>query len=661
MDFQTAKKAIETDLAALDHIRRAYLDDVKFAILGEQWDDAELARRRRRKRPALVYNRLPSYIRHVVNTARQDERAARAYPIGDGAIRASAELIDQRLRAIQIASDAPSARDTALECAVAGGFGWYRIVVDDIKGEKMPRIEGVRDPLAVVWDSAAIRADRSDIRHLAYMSTVSREEFKAEHGRDPVEYDGASTTWAPSESSVTICEFWYLDESGSVFQMLMDGAGVIGEPEQFQASLIPFIFVPGEEYFVDGKTYFKGVVRDAKEPQRFLNFWKSEVAEQIQSKKTPPAIVDGKSITDAEGKVYPEWADAEGNYAYRRVNDPAFPPIFPAPAQVPTGAANEAAQSVDDIKAAVGIYDASMGARSNEQSGRAIMARKAQGDIATLHFGSALDRAVRIESLILVELVLALDSSKRWVQLAGEDGEITPQEVGGLVRLRDGSTAKADFVAGNYGVIVTSGPSFSTRREETASLLQAIGQSFPQFGVYGADILAQAINMPGGNELADRIRRGMEKQGIIEPKDPTPEDQKAAQVQQLVAAVGEMSKEIERLNDERAQLAQAVEASRVASQEKLQAALLEAETRKQLALIERETRLYLAEFDRQTEIELANIKGAQAQASDTRKSAHDAGMAVLNDSLNEPEPFPPAMVLELGPGESNDPGGIYRE
>ena len=122
-----------------------------------------------------------------------------------------------------------------------------------------------------------------------------------------------------------------------------------------------------------------------------------------------------------------------------------------------------------------------------------------------------------------------------------------------------------------------------------------------------------------------------------------------------------MSKEIERLNDERAQLAQAVEASRVASQEKLQAALLEAETRKQLAFIERETRLYLAEFDRQTEIELANIKGAQAQASDTRKSAHDAGMAVLNDSLNEPEPFPPAMVLELGPGESNDPGGIYRE
>lgn len=660
MDFKDAKKAIETDLTALEHIRTAYLDDVKFAILGEQWSEEELQKRKKRKRPALVYNRLPAYIRHVVNTTRQEERAARAFPIGDGAARASAELIDQRLRAIQIVSDAASARDTAMECAVAGGFGWYRIVLDDIKGARVPRIEGIRDPLAVVWDSAAIRADRSDIRHLAYMSTVLREEFKAEHGRDPVAHDSSANIWTPSESCVTICEFWYI-EDGEVFQMLMDGAGIIGEPEKFPASMIPFVFVPGEEYFVDGKTYFKGVVRDAKEPQRFLNFWKSEVAEQVQSKKTPPAVVDGKSITDAEGKVYPEWADAEGNYAYRRVNNPAFPPIFPAPAQVPTGAANEATNSVDDIKAAVGIYDASLGARSNEQSGRAIMARKAQGDLATAHFGAALDRAVRIEALILVELVLSLDSGKRWIQLAGEDGEVTPQEIGGLMRLRDGKTAKAEFTPGNYGVVVTSGPSFSSRREEATTILSGLTQSIPQLGQYGADLLVQAINMPGGNELADRIRRGMEKQGIIEPKDPTPEDQKAAQVQQLVAAVGEMSKEIERLNDERAQLAQAVEASRVASQEKLQAALLEAETRKQLALIERETRLYLAEFDRQTEIELANIKGAQAQASDTRKSAHDAGMAVLNDSLNEPEPLPPAVVLELGPGESNDPRGVYRE
>lgn len=660
MEFETAKKAIEADLEALAHIRDAYKDDAKFAILGKQWDEAELARRRRRKRPALVYNRLPAYIRHVVNATRQDERAARAYPIGDGAIRASAELIDQRIRAIQISSDAPSARDTALECAVTGGFGWYRIAIDEVKGERVPRIEGIRDPLAVVWDSAAIRTDRSDIRHMAYMSTVSREKFKAEHGRDPVEYDGTSTTWAPSDSSVTICEFWYF-EDGKVFQLLMDGSGIIGEPEEFPASLIPFVFVPGEEYFVDGKTYFKGIVRDAKEPQRFLNFWKSEVAEQIQSKKTPPAIVDGKSITDETGKVYPEWSDTEGNYAYRRVNDAAFPPIFPQPSPIPTGAANEAAQSVDDIKAAVGIYDASLGARSNEQSGRAILARKAQGDVSTAHFGAALDRAVRIEALILVELVLALDSKKRWIQLAGEDGEITPQEVGGLMRLRDGTNAKAEFAPGNYGVVVSSGPSFSSRREETTSLIQSIGQSFPQIGVYGADILVRMLNMPGGDELADRIHGGMEKQGIIEPKDPTPEAQKAAQVQQLVQSVQQMTQEIERLNQERDQLAQAVDASRVASQEKLQAALLEAETRKQLALIDRETKLYLAQFDRETEIELANIKGAQAQASDARKGAHDAGMAVLNDSLNEPEPLPPAVVMVEEPGELNEPGGFFHE
>ena len=371
--------------------------------------------------------------------------------------------------------------------------------------------------------------------------------------------------------------------------------------------------------------------------------------------------MDGKSITDAEGKVYPEWADAEGNYAYRRVNNPAFPPIFPAPAQVPTGAANEAANAVDDIKAAVGIYDASLGARSNEQSGRAIMARKAQGDLATAHFGAALDRAVRIEALILVELVLSLDSGKRWIQLAGEDGEITPQEIGGLMRLRDGKTAKAEFTPGNYGVVVTSGPSFSSRREEATTILSGLTQSIPQLGQYGADLLVQAINMPGGNELADRIRRGMEKQGIIEPKDSSPEEQKAVQVQQLIEAVGRMSQEIDQLTQERTALATELDAAKSGAGEKLQAALIAADERKQIAMIERQTKIELAAFDRETEIILANLKAQQASDKAERDASHDVGMAVLNDSLKEPEPLPPAVVSEFGPGEPLDPGGIYRE
>lgn len=39
----------------------------------------------------------------------------------------------------------------------------------------------------------------------------------------------------------------------------------------------------------------------------------------------------------------------------------------------------------DDMKAIMGLHDASLGAPSNETSGRAITARQREGDVSTFH------------------------------------------------------------------------------------------------------------------------------------------------------------------------------------------------------------------------------------------------------------------------------------
>ena len=61
---------------------------------------------------------------------------------------------------------------------------------------------------------------------------------------------------------------------------------------------------------------------------------------------------------------------------------------------VPAGALQEALNANDDMKSIIGIYDASLGARSNETSGRAIMARQREGDVSTFHFIDNLSRAI---------------------------------------------------------------------------------------------------------------------------------------------------------------------------------------------------------------------------------------------------------------------------
>jgi hypothetical protein len=56
----------------------------------------------------------------------------------------------------------------------------------------------------------------------------------------------------------------------------------------------------------------------------------------------------------------------------------------------------------DDLKALTSIYDASLGAKSNETSGRGIAARQQQSDIANFHFQDNLTRSITHGTRILV-------------------------------------------------------------------------------------------------------------------------------------------------------------------------------------------------------------------------------------------------------------------
>ena len=52
--------------------RREALDDLRFARLAEQWPEKVRRERERNGRPCLTINRLPAFIRQIVNDARQN-------------------------------------------------------------------------------------------------------------------------------------------------------------------------------------------------------------------------------------------------------------------------------------------------------------------------------------------------------------------------------------------------------------------------------------------------------------------------------------------------------------------------------------------------------------------------------------------------------------
>ena len=77
----------------------------------------------------------------------------------------------------------------------------------------------------------------------------------------------------------------------------------------------------------------------------------------------------------------------------------------------------------DDIKATTGQYDPSLGATSNERSGRAILARQAQSDTGTYHYVDNLARAIRHVTRQIIDMIPKIYDTQRIARIIGLDGE----------------------------------------------------------------------------------------------------------------------------------------------------------------------------------------------------------------------------------------------
>ncbi|MEO8113596.1 MAG: portal protein, partial [Phenylobacterium sp.] len=83
--IREAREAFELAADAEAENRREALDDLRFARLGEQWPDKVRRDRELDGRPCLTINRLPAFIRQVVNDARQNKPAMVVHPVDDTA------------------------------------------------------------------------------------------------------------------------------------------------------------------------------------------------------------------------------------------------------------------------------------------------------------------------------------------------------------------------------------------------------------------------------------------------------------------------------------------------------------------------------------------------------------------------------------------------
>lgn len=564
-------------------------EDIKFVVKpGAQWDAA--LRARRGDRPCYEFPKLQGHTRQVINEMRQTRPQGKIRGTEEGD-RGLAELMQGLCRNIESVSNAEQAYDIAFETAVQGGMGVWRLRTDYLTQDDFDQdilIEPIRNPFSVRFDPAANEIDRRDGLFAFVDEFIPREEAESEYGdADWAGFDDNPdcNDWREA-GKVRRSEYWYkkplkrelwalssgavvyADEAGmtaeelaqidikivktrtvdthKVYMQLTNGHEFLSEPYEFPSKFIPIVPVWGNIQNIDGEDYWQGMVRPSKDQQRLHNVHRTAMTEAVAKAPKAPYILKPKWIKGLENF----WNRANADdFPWLPIRDDADGvPERSRQAEVPAALIQLAAMDNDDMKAATGQYDASLGARSNETSGIAINSRKMQGATATFNYIDNLSYAIKFTYEILIDMIPKVYDTPRVVRVLGDDGgekwkqlyqEVQDPETGQMVVLNDISKGK-------YDVTVTVGPSYATQRMEAveafSQLAGQIGSSFPAIGPLLAFQVVKNLDLPGSEEVQTALHKALVAQGLMPPKEgeqppapPPPDPRMEAQVKKIMA------------------------------------------------------------------------------------------------------------------------------
>ncbi|MBS0332444.1 MAG: hypothetical protein JSS35_06725, partial [Proteobacteria bacterium] len=230
--LKDAREAFELAAEAEAENRREALDDLRFARLGEQWPLHVRRERELDGRPCLTINRMPAFIRQVVNQARQNKPAILVHPVSGGADQQTADIFNGLIRHIEQSSDAEVAYDTALDFAVTCGLGYFRINTrwsDKDSFDQDLAIERVANPFSIYGDPEGTAADSSDWNSAFVIDTLPKATFEARwKGADAVDWAADAYTslaggpWLDGER-VMVAEHWRRESVSRQIVALSDG------------------------------------------------------------------------------------------------------------------------------------------------------------------------------------------------------------------------------------------------------------------------------------------------------------------------------------------------------------------------------------------------------------------------------------------------------
>lgn len=602
-----AKKRFKRAQEAYSDSRKKAIADTKFAMGDSDnlWQWPEEVRQARQGKACLTINGTAQHCNQIINAIRQNRPSVKVSPVDNGADKETANIFAGLIRNIQADSSADDAHDLAAEHSIYGGEGYWRVITEyesPTSFDQVIKIKPCPNPQQVFIDCDCKELDKSDAQWGFIFEDISIEQFRREYPKiNPESWVGAESQGWHNEETVRRAEYFYCTHEDDVACLLQDGTTALkselpegatvlkerktqvkrwkwcklvgghDEPVETQDWLgeyLPIIAVVGKELNVDGEIIRKGIVRDLKDPARMVNYAYSETVQTLALQNKVPYIAASEAIEGFEDK----WGAANlDNLAYLPFNayddngNPLPKPERQAPAVMPAAQVQLLQLSTEEMRAASGQQNANFGIKSEAASGVGIQRLKAQGEVATFHFPDNLARGLRYEAKVLIDLIQKYYDSRRVVRILGLDGkeetavlnpelEVPFQEVedaqGGVQKIFNPQV-------GRYDVVIDTGPSFHTQRQEAQAAMTELTGRSPGLMEVAGDIIMRAFDFPFSEELAERIRKtlppALQENGAqdLPPEVKLQLEEMGRQMQAMQQAGEELQRENEALKAEK--------------------------------------------------------------------------------------------------------------
>jgi hypothetical protein len=594
--LKQARERMDAAVDADQENRREALDDLRMTAGLDHWRPEDREAREKEGRICLVVNQIPQFLRKVTGNLRQMNPAINVYPSDDAATAEVAEIYEGIVRQIEYDSDASSVYERAAESAAACSMGYFRVLTEYEAPDsfnQVLKISTIANPFAVYSDPEAGLPTREDAEWWLITDSLDRDTFEAAYPGKSFESvmrdettDGL-VNWRDKDK-VVVAEYLWREMKDAKLVLLEDGTTVVDPkgpvrkvaerdtqipvvkwakisgkdvlegPRELPGRFIPIIAVMGEELYVGDRVYRSSVVRHAKDPQRMYDYWWSAQTEMVALQPKAPFMVTPEQVAGLED----HWRTANtANRAYQLYNpDPGAPPPARQQPPVPAPAMTQMmVMAAENLRTTTGIYDAALGQASNETSGVAIRARKMEAEVSTSVYADNMGKAIAHCGRILVDLIPKVYDTTRNVRTVSKDGSAAMVPVNVPVMSEQGPARVNDLSAGRYGVRVSVGPNYATKRQEAAEGMLEFIRAVPQAAPALMDLMAKNMDWPGAEQISDRLK-SLLPPGMDSGEEPSPQQQQAmAQAQAEQARVQELAKIMQEI-ELRTKLAEAKEA-----------------------------------------------------------------------------------------------------